>query len=550
MSNKNRLHDEIISLSKELSDGCDLVACISSSRANNCLKKDHYCDCLSVLNDYDQGIRYDYGKIDEERNVAFLIVDKELFEIDVDRGKIGDFIAGRLLTPFSPLINPEYILQMEHIFKKRVIKEEIENLVIEYGELSRSIIIKPEYFPLVRISKRTKTFLPLRNYYSRIFNGNLENDDLNAIMKGFDVSLADLVQKGLIKPYNDKLLISYDFIDEIISRRTMKRFVNIMELSRASLYSYLFHGRAGLVDLETISKELMYRSRPDITQTMKKFEIENPSNYLSLKVANKEVSLNDKSSISEVLKQISPRTEFEIAPLAGVLNEVYIVSTKKEKLVAKKFTDWHSFKWFALNIVALGAKTFYLSGRTRLENELGINSYLSSKDVYVPSIIHASLPKRILVRRYIDGLPLSEIVKENINKEKISRKAKECFSDLGEIFARAHELGVELGDSKPENFVIDRKNRIFALDLEQSKKGGDFAWDIAEFLFYSGHYAIVPKEGLRQLTESFIEGYMDNGNMDNIRKAMGLSYIKVFSLWTAPQVIYRITEILHKSVDH
>jgi tRNA A-37 threonylcarbamoyl transferase component Bud32 len=501
------------------------------------------------LKDYDKGIRYDHRKINKKINIAFLLVDKELFEIDVKKGKIGDFIAGRLLTPFSSLVNPEYLLKMEQTFKKRVIKEEIESLIINYGELSRSIIIKPEYFALVRISKRARTFPPLRNYYSRIFDGKLDNTELNLIMKSFHSPVEDLVKKRLLKPHNGRFLIPYNFIDNIVSRRNEKKFVNLKELSQASLYSYLYRSKAGLVDLETISKELMYRMRSDFPKTVKKFEIEDPSNYLSLNLSDKEVSLDDRSSLLEVLKQISPRKEFEIAPLGGALSEVYIVSTKNEKLVAKKFTDWHTFKWFALNIVALGAKTFYLSGRTRLENELGINSYLSSKDINVPSIIHVSLPKRILIRKFIDGLQLSEIVKENINKENISENAKENFNKLGEIFAKTHMLGVEFGDSKPENFTIDHDNRIFAMDLEQSKKGGDFAWDIAEFLFYSGHYAIIPKEGLKQLTESFIEGYMGRGNVSHIQKAMSMSYIRPFSLWTTPQVISKIVEILHKSID-
>jgi len=550
MSYTNRLHEEMISLSNELSDSYDLTAsCISSSESLNCLKKSNSCDCLLVLKDYDKGIRYDHRKINKKTDIAFLLVDKELFEIDVKKGKIGDFIAGRLLTPFSSLINPEYLLKMEQVFKKRVIREEIESLIINYGELSRSIIIKPEYFVLARLSKRARTFPPLRNYYSRIFDGNFDNTELNFIMKSFHSPVEDLVKKRVLKPYNGRFLLPHKLIDDIVSRRNEKKFVNLKELSQASLYSYLYRSKAGLVDLETISKELMYRMRSDFPKAIKKFEIEDPSNYLSLKVSDKEVSLDDRSSLLEILKQISPRTEFEIATLGGALSEVYIVSTKNKKLVAKKFTDWYTFKWFALNIVALGVKTFYLSGRTRLENELGINSYLSSKNIKVPSIIHVSLPKRILIRKFIDGMQLSEIVKENINKKNISKDANENFINLGEIFAKTHKLGVEFGDSKPENFTIDNDNNIFAVDLEQSKKGGDFAWDIAELLFYSGHYTITPKEGLKQLTESFIEGYMSKGDVSHIRKAMSISYIRPFSLWATPQVISKIVEILHKSID-
>ena len=539
---------KITSLCKELSNNYDVISsCICGSGVFDCLKEDNLCDCLLILKDYDRGIRYSYRKLRKNVNIAFLIVDKELFEIDVRKGKIGDFIAGRILTPYLPIINADYLIDMESIFKKRVIKEEIENLIIEYGELSRSLVIRPEYFALVRMSKRAKTFPPLRYHYSRIFNEKQKNANLKKIMKSFTKSIEDLAQEGLVKIDGDKVLLSYGYIDRVISKRTFRKFVNIMELSKASLYSYLLHGKAGFFDLDTISKELMYRIRHDIYGVVKKSEIENPKNYLSMKVANKEISLDDRDSIAEVLKKISPAARIEITPLAGVLNEVYIVRTDEDRLVAKKFTDWHCFKWFALNIVALGTKTFYLSGRTRLENELGINLYLSKNHITVPSIFHVSLPKRILFREYVDGLLFSEIVKKNINKEKISEEAEEYFHEIGKIFSKTHKLGVELGDSKPENFAIDQKGNIYALDLEQSKKNGDFAWDIAEFLFYSGHYAIVPKIGLKRMIKSFIDGYAESGNINILQKATSLSYLKVFSLWTTPQVIYAITEIVHES---
>ncbi len=118
---------------------------------------------------------------------------------------------------------------------------------------------------------------------------------------------------------------------------------------------------------------------------------------------------------------------------------------------------------------------------------------------------------------------------------------------IGKNFAKIHSLDVELGDTKPENFVISHDGEIFALDLEQSRRNGDATWDIAEFLYYSGHYSIRPKNSLKQLVENFVDGYLEIGNPSYLRKAANLSYVKVFSMWTSPQVMREITEILRGS---
>lgn len=109
--------------------------------------------------------------------------------------------------------------------------------------------------------------------------------------------------------------------------------------------------------------------------------------------------------------------------------------------------------------------------------------------------------------------------------------------------AKMHALDVTLGDCKPENFIVS-KGMVYVLDLEQSERKGDRAWDVAEFCYYSGHYGSALTGGLQQFIKSFIEGYAQEGDRKILRKASELGYGRVFFVWTPMSVIQGIANLL------
>ncbi len=111
----------------------------------------------------------------------------------------------------------------------------------------------------------------------------------------------------------------------------------------------------------------------------------------------------------------------------------------------------------------------------------------------------------------------------------------------------AHQLEVALGDTKPENFIVERNGRITLVDLEQGKFKGDYSWDVAEFLYYSGHYWLTHGKALRDYVESFIEGYLEQGSARVLKSASSPRYVRVFSLWTPPNTLYGINKTLHEA---
>jgi len=539
--------DKLLSVASEIAQPCTITAaCLYGSRIGGYAREDSDYDCLLILENYRDAVRYHYRRLGSI-NAALLAVDKELFEIDVEKGGLGDFVAGRLLSPYLPIENPQYLEAAELKEKRRVVEEEIEDLVLEYGELARGLEIRPEYFPLSRMKKRAKVYPPIRYSYVNLFRGDLREKNMRTILERYDKAIDVLTKSKVVRRENGSVVLENEYIDRILSMKTVERVVNVVEQSRRALYSYLTHGTAGIVSIDIVAKELASKIRRELLYTPPSHELEDPKNCLFLRTSMGPVNLNERTSIYDVASKLRPDARVAVTPLASVLNEVYLVSAGEEKLVAKKFTDWHGFKWFTLNLVALGTKIFSVAGKTRLANEYGMNRLLSENEIPVPNIIHVSIPDRMLFEQYIEGKQVVELVKESVMSSKLSSQQKNVVRDVGASMARVHSLGVGIGDTKPENFILGADQKVYALDLEQAKKAGDAVWDIAEFLYYSGHYGVGASGGLHEFVRSFIEGYSLVGDVNSLRRAGGLNYLKVFSFWTAPPILREISQTLSRA---
>lgn len=296
------------------------------------------------------------------------------------------------------------------------------------------------------------------------------------------------------------------------------------------------------------SHELYSPLRLNVDPRLGGREPEDPKNHLHLRTETGIISLNERFSLEDIVSRLRPGRPVTVSPLAGVLNEVFLLTAGNERFVAKKFTDWHGFKWFTLNLVSFGSKLFAVSGKTRMANEYGMNRYLAKKGLKVPQIIYASVKQRTLVENYVSGTPLNKFVTQVIGQSTLTKQQYELIRTLGETLAHLHEVGVSVGDSKPENFIA-REDELFAIDLEQAGRRGDYAWDIAELLFYTGHYSTspTPTRGLCELVEAFIQGYTRRGKLAELKRAAGVRYAKVFSLWTPAPIILEITKMLRES---
>ncbi|MEM1883665.1 MAG: lipopolysaccharide kinase InaA family protein, partial [Candidatus Bathyarchaeia archaeon] len=242
-------------------------------------------------------------------------------------------------------------------------------------------------------------------------------------------------------------------------------------------------------------------------------------------------------------------SEQSIKRLGGVLNSVYLLkisgNTGEKKVVAKVFKDWYGWKWFPIALWTIGARNFAVLGRTRLEKEYAINRFLSSQGINVPAIIYANPEEKIIIQEHVEGTTASKLIKQLCKATGEEKKnLLEVIRKIGCEIAKIHRLGVSIGDCKPENIVVAHDGRIFFIDLEQAERGGDQAWDIAEFLYYSGHYVLLPLNIIEDLVKEFLNGYvMSGGSTENIKRALSLKYIRVFSFFTPPHIILTVVNL-------
>ena len=507
----------------------------------------HGFDLMVICDGYPEGIRT-HLRLVNKNEVRYLLVDKELFESDVHNGALGDFITDKLLYPYETLGNAEYLDRLALQLRTRIIREEVRNLVFEFGEMSRGLVAKPEFFALARMRKRARIFTPSMNDYLQLLDRAVRSRNLAALKSSFFEAALALRGEIVELDEDDNIMIPDSVVDKTLRNKSSGQAVNILKQSRRAFYSYLTQGRTVFLSPDLLAHELSGPFKAQFERIAIGEEPEDPKNLLFVRTAGGLASINERSSLEEIVSRIRTRRPMTIVPLAGVLNEVFLVTSGKERFVAKRFTDWHGFKWFTLNIVSFGSKLFSVSGKTRMTNEYGINRYLAKRKLSVPEILHISLNERILLEQYIPGTPLDRSITGMVNQNALSTPQIQVVENLGETLARIHDVGVSIGDSKPENFVAE-DGVIYVVDLEQAGKKGDYAWDIAELLYYSGHYSrnATPTRGTVELTEAFIRGYCKRGSKSELKKAAGVKYMKVFSIWTPAPVLLETSRILRET---
>ncbi|MEM1563923.1 MAG: lipopolysaccharide kinase InaA family protein [Candidatus Bathyarchaeia archaeon] len=503
-----------------------------------------------------------YIKFFHDKAVIVYAVDKWVFEKDVERGFLGETLAIQLLFPYKPLVNAEYLKFEELKLKKRLIHEILENLVLDFPDLCHEIHIKPEYFAYEAMHSRARLFPPIRYMLSNLLRKNAEKGNMQSIMEGFLQALEAVEKENVITRTNGYIKISKDFADTVKSRKI--RFTNLLKTAQKTLFMSLLGTFPKILTALSQNKDLLQRLRKFNWKMLKSsHHIEDSKRYLFVPTAEGLVPLATKVNVEDFVKKIlsaNRDAHVSIEELGGALNDVYLVKVyangEERKAVVKTFKDWSSFKWLPINIWAFGTRTFALLGRTRLERECVTNQFLYRKGFHVPKLLGVNHDERLVFMEYIEGKNLEKIIRKIVSAKNDREIGKKCgkylkvLQRVGETFARVHALNVTLGDTKPENILIGKNGEIYLLDLEQSSRGGDKAWDIAEFLYYTGHYVppFASPHSAELIAKAFLKGYLSaGGDIKAVKDAGKPKYTKVFSVFVFPHIIFTISNICRRA---
>lgn len=552
----NELKEEVLNLCKRISGQREIVAaCIYGSHIHGYADERSDVNVLLVL-DSSRFLLKCYKRHLKEFTAMILTVDNKTFEKDIEEAWLGDLIVETIFTPYEPLINRDYLRRQEAKAKKRIVRELLDNLISEFPELSYEFHIKPEYFIFEAMLRKASLFTPLTFTFVNMMRGELRERNLRLMMKGYIDAFNELEEEKCITLSDGYIRITKEYIDAARARRF--RITEIFKLLRRRILRQIFRVfpkmmRSFLRDQEIYAD---FSSQVKTIMDVPILELEDSKKYLFVPTPIGLVSFTDTITVIDFLKKTVPEGNvrvLDVEKMGGALNSVYLVTFRRgnqmEKIVIKMFKDWYGLKWFPLALWALGTKGFSVLGKSRLEKEYAINRFLSSQGIRVPMVLYVNPRERLIFEEFTEGTNMVEVIKEIIPDRKEAEFPLRIIRQVGRKIAEIHKLGVALGDCKPENIIITLDEEICFLDLEQASKDGDKAWDIAEFLYYAGHYLplLSPPETAKDLTGNFIEGYLEaGGDIEKVTKAASTKYIKVFSFFTPPHIIFTISNTIRR----
>jgi tRNA A-37 threonylcarbamoyl transferase component Bud32 len=545
------LKENIMEICRKIADSRQIVAaCLYGPWVCGYANEKTDINVLLILNGFTLRLNTFFEAVDGG-NVSTLTVNRTDFERDVRRGWLGEFVSEKITFPYESLTNGEYLRSREVDVKKRIVSELLGNLILEFPESSHEFLIKKEYFMYEVMMRRAKLFPPLTYSFLNMSRRNLRRSNMEAMMEGYLKALDELVKEKVIFPSNGYVKIAQNYIAAVKRRKSRLPFFlrSVQRLAMQHILSVYSKTVTSIIQDQRIFME----NHRKVNANGLVSRLEDPKKHILLPTHLGEVSLSDSSDIIDVAKKIIKEGEskMRIENIGGVLNDVYLLTLtkngEKQKFVVKRFRDWSNLKWLSLALWSFGTTAFAVLGQSRLEREYAINKFLHSKGFPVPKILYISPQKRLLFEEFIEGKKLIEPIKRILSSNEDTEGIK-LVKEVGRKIAEAHRLGVSLGDCKPENFLTNNF-KVFFLDLEQATRAGDKTWDVAEFLYYSGHYSspMSSSNAVSTLARNFIDGYLEaGGNKETVKKAASARYTKVFSVFTPPHILLAISNICQK----
>jgi len=553
----DELNNQILEFCRHAAGSASITAiAYVDNYSNETINEKTIINVMLVIKNFQPRIM-SYIKTFNEQTIFVLAVDQWIFERDIEIGLLGEAIASKLIFPNFPVYGEDYLQSEEVALKKRLILELLQNLALSFPELTQRIQIKPQYFMYEVLFNRIRVFPLLAYDAADIVNELTLNEAEN--LSSYDKALKRLEAEEKIYFSNGYVMMSKRFLVECQDPRI--KLFNLSKNAPRTIFTSLFGTFPKLINIISQSTEgfvksqkINWRKIPDST-----YPFIDPQKYVFFQTSEGLVSLSDKIDIKGYAQKVllkGQSEDIEVEPLGGMLNDVYLINVRgdggEKRVIAKRFKDWSGFKWFPLTVWSLGARPFAITAQARLAKECAISELLYSEGFNVPKILHVSNAERLIFMEHIDGESLSQAIKRIAAATEHQTFEKELANicKAGEILANVHSHDIALGDTKPENMLVKQDGSIYMIDFEQATQGGDKAWDVAVFLYYSGHY-LQPLYGnskAESIAKAFINGYLKaGGDVNVIKKAGSTKYTRIFSIFTMWNIISVISSVLKKT---
>jgi len=456
---------------------------------------------------------------------------------DCSEEELGGAVAGAFLLPYIPVIAVDFLERMDVIYKRHVIVESLQNLILEHKLASTRLLIGPEFFLYDKLKRLSAVYPPIRPYIEASLEGGLERFLKNSL-RGFEKALDLLVEEGVVIRKRDGYSPSDEFVKEILSKKSI--YTKFSEELEHVFRLYLNAGLSSPIDsIKDLGLDL---------RMLKPVKIPEPSEMIKIETSLGPQPLFVDLGIKQFIEMAYgvKQNEIELKKVAGVLNSAYVASFKVNgrelKIFVKKYLDWTDFKWFAAWLWAIGVKNFSLLASIRLSNEIYFVNKLLDLGFNAAEILHVNWPRKILFQKFIEGRNLVNVLTSGLGEVELEEKSRR----VGRLLGRLHRNWISMGDCNPFNVIFSNDGEIYLVDLEQCSYDGSFSWDLAEILFYTCHY--LDADLAERFGCSLVEGYLREGRVEDVIEAMDLKYSRIFLPLTPPWIQARVREAIMRKI--
>ena len=517
--------------------------CVYGSKVAGYSRPNSDFDIIVVLENYSFVVKYVYLK-ESKIEISALIVDRESLEKDARTAFLGEFVIGRLLHIYDAIVNPEFFKRVETIYKRRVILEEIFDIVRSANILSTEISFPLEFIMFSKIKRRSILYPNALYSYYKIYNCENVDRNVSFALDGYQRALNEILREdrelldksssgGLLQISEKRILINKN--GRIASLKLGKKLQDFS--------SYLVHVYAGRVTFRYAVKEAqskihrqkkqqlnlpMFMSSPKqsywkLPEGILIFDSKNWLDLIAKNVHFQRYSISNKDRLGK----IDSRTiRFTLTNLDD--------NTEK-MIVIKDYAKTKGVKWAALSIWTSQVKRLRVDPLFRLGNEYKALRYLRNLGLNTPAIESVILGKRMLVTEFIKGNSLADVIKYCLNEDGEYNNTN-WIKIAGEQIARIHNDKSTLGNIKPKNLII-RENLLYFTNVDQfGFQSGDPIWDIVQFLCrglkQTGNSVVAKK-----VVKEFLLGYSNEITTEHIKKlSRSKRYVESFYPLISPVV--------------
>jgi tRNA A-37 threonylcarbamoyl transferase component Bud32 len=518
----------------------DIIAlCVYGSRVARCSREDSDYNLLIVAKDFAEGTKS--ARVQGPLEVSALIVGEAVLREEATSSSSKEFVVGRLLNVYEPLIGADLLRSVELEYKGRVITEALAEIQSEYGGFSSNLIIPYEFFLFDKLHKRTIAYPEASRALAGTYTCASRKENLHSAVRGFREAAEPLASSGIIESTAESVRI----LPGKVPTDVLSKIAALLSPTKEGASQIMASGHDVLTGTGVVKAQTRARARRKGEAVEPPVELKRPRKLLRLEEG---VVFDDASKITEELAQISGfhgDYVFKQSKKGQVYTSTQLVEIfshgKRAEYVIKSFPDLKSVKWALLNLWAFTGKKFNMTPFARLQREYEGVFRLHKLGIPTHRIVGIAPDERILVTRYVKGIQLSKFVGMITSGKGSDTKYVEKYA---KTLAKMHADGLVYGDTKAENVIVC-EGEISLFDLEQTVEKGDPAWDLAEFLYFSGRSA-TNEGGMKLVADSFLASYRDEDGTRTIAKARGIRYVLPFRPFLNPGIVAVIRDSLER----